>query len=308
MRLRDIALFLSAILGMAGGVLFPAQAELLTPVVLYFMMGILFMAFLKIDFNALYRIGPDDLKAVALWTMVKLLALPMGLFFVAKWLAPDYAVAVLLLSGVSTGVTAPFFSSILGADTPRVLQLTVITSVLVPLSLPLLVKLLLHEQLTIPFWAMMRMLAMVIFVPLILAVAGRRFLGRLMGVIDRASFWLSLTAFCAINLGVFSQYSGFLGEKHLDVLIATAVATLAALVYALVGFTGALVNGRFMDGLPGAVSQTFINNVLVIVFASRFFGEQAPLLAAMYMVPYFGMLIPLGWLARRNGIVPARTV
>jgi BASS family bile acid:Na+ symporter len=36
-----------------------------------------------------------------------------------------------------------------------------------------------------------------------------------------------------------------------------------------------------------------INNVLVIVFASEFFGPVEPLVAAMYMIPFFVIVIPL---------------
>jgi BASS family bile acid:Na+ symporter len=36
-----------------------------------------------------------------------------------------------------------------------------------------------------------------------------------------------------------------------------------------------------------------MNNVLVIVFAARFFSPIEPTLAAMYMIPFFGLILPL---------------
>ena len=36
-----------------------------------------------------------------------------------------------------------------------------------------------------------------------------------------------------------------------------------------------------------------LNNVLVIVFSSEFFGPVEPLVAAMYMIPFFVIVIPL---------------
>jgi BASS family bile acid:Na+ symporter len=43
----------------------------------------------------------------------------------------------------------------------------------------------------------------------------------------------------------------------------------------------------------GVVMLGNINNVLVIVFASEFFGPVEPLVAAMYMIPFFVIVIPL---------------
>ncbi len=35
-----------------------------------------------------------------------------------------------------------------------------------------------------------------------------------------------------------------------------------------------------------------MNNVLVIVFSSRFFGPLSPTLAAMYMFPFYTLIVP----------------
>jgi BASS family bile acid:Na+ symporter len=62
-------------------------------------------------------VNRKDLQEVALWTVLKLLVLPAGLWGIARLLASDYALPVLVLSGVSSGVTAPFFAAHLGAKT-----------------------------------------------------------------------------------------------------------------------------------------------------------------------------------------------
>jgi BASS family bile acid:Na+ symporter len=35
-----------------------------------------------------------------------------------------------------------------------------------------------------------------------------------------------------------------------------------------------------------------MNNVLIIVFSSQFFGPLAPTLAAVYILPFFLMIVP----------------
>ncbi len=108
-RLKDLLLIGMAITGILGGVFMPGPSGILTPAVLHLMMPLLFLAFLNVDYFSLQRFDGKDLQKVALWTVLKLLVLPVGMWGIARLLVPEYALPVLVISGVSTGVTAPFF-------------------------------------------------------------------------------------------------------------------------------------------------------------------------------------------------------
>jgi len=293
-------MFAVAMAGIAGGVFLPGPAGVLSPLVLPMMMGILFLSFIRLRLDHLTGIRWPDLAELGVLTLLKLAILPAGLWALARVFWPDQALSVLLLSGVSTGVTAPFFAGIIRADVSRVLQLTVVTSVLVPFTLPALVRLLLGADLHISFWHMARLLLLVIFVPLGLTLVGRRFAPRVLDLIDRRAYPISLAMFFLINAGVFSAQSDFLRRQGWAVLAAALGASLLGVIYVLAGLIYGLVRQRTTRALTGAASLGFINNVLVIVFAAKFFGDQGPLLAAMYMIPFFGLLVPLGWLGRRG--------
>jgi bile acid:Na+ symporter, BASS family len=73
------------------------------------------------------------------------------------------------LTGISTGVVAPFISTLLQANTPMVLVVVVLSSLLVPFTLPPLVDLLFSQTMDISLFSMMRLLFMVIFVPVVVA-------------------------------------------------------------------------------------------------------------------------------------------
>jgi BASS family bile acid:Na+ symporter len=45
--------------------------------------------------------------------------------------------------------------------------------------------------------------------------------------------------------------------------------------------------------LAGVISLANMNSVLIIVFASQFFGPLEATLAAMYHFPFFGLILPL---------------
>ena len=299
MRINDLILIVLAMAGIAGGVAFPEPASIFSPFVIYFMMTILFLAFLTIDFAALVRIRGTDLTKTAVWVLMKLLVMPLTVWLLCRWLAPSLALPALLLTGVSTGVTAPFFSNLLGADTTRVLQLTVISSLLVPLSLPALVQMLAGAEFDIPYWHMTSMLLQVIFIPLAVALLVKLFMPRLLELLNKVRYATSVTLFCVINLGVFSTYAEFIAAHQEQVAYTALAAFLLAGLYIAWGLALGLLSGRRLNGLTGAVGMTYINNVLIVVFAARFFGPEAPLLAAAYLLPYFFMIIPLRWAKTR---------
>ena len=304
-RLKDVILIGCALTGIFGGIFMPTVAGVFTPVVLYLMMTLLFLAFLNVDYGSLLKLDRKDLQEAALWVVIKLFALPVGLWGIARLLVPEYALPVLVLSGVSTGVTAPFFATHLGANINRVLKLVMLTSLLVPFTLPALVGWLLGGEMKISALDMSLMLLKVIFIPLGAALLVKRVMPGVIVQFNRIAFPLSLTMFLLINLGIFSRYSGFL-KAHQDQLIASlGVASLCALAYASMAIMVSLLSRRRVGGLTGAVSLVYINNVLAVVFGGQFFGPQTPLLAAVYMLPVFLMVLPLRMFSGFDGEMSA---
>ena len=83
------------------------------------------------------------------WLTVKLVILPVGLFYLARAVYPEYALSALLLGGISSGVVTPFFSTLLRANTALVIMMVTVSSMLVPFTLPVLVRTLAGETLVI---------------------------------------------------------------------------------------------------------------------------------------------------------------
>jgi BASS family bile acid:Na+ symporter len=81
-------------------------------------------------------------------------------------------------------------------------------------------------------------------------------------------------------------------------MVCLAVAYALSVIYYVTGFL--LVPGQQVkERLAAALSLAIMNNVLVIVFSSRFFGPLSPTLAAMYMFPFFTMIVPVKLIAHR---------
>ena len=229
---------------------------------------------------------------------IKLLVLPAGLYGLCLMLLPDYAVPVLLLSGISTGVVAPFIADILDGDISQVLRMVVITSLIVPFSLPCLAKMLAGAEIRISLDVMVQLLAMVIFVPIVGVLLVKRFVPGIIDKITARRFPMSLALFASINFGVFSKYSSFFFQQPGQLLVCVGVAYALSAMYYATGFL--LTPGKGLSQRVGtAVSLAVMNNVLVIVFSSRFFGPLSPTLAAMYMFPFFTMIVPVRMVVNR---------
>jgi bile acid:Na+ symporter, BASS family len=166
------------------------------------------------------------------------------------------------------------------------------------------VKILAGSSITIPLENMIQLLVVVVFVPMISVLFLRRHFPELIERISARQYPISLVTFCFINLGVFSKYSSFFFQNPGQILVAVGVAYVLSVVYYFTGFM--MTPGRRReDRLAAGVSFAAMNNVLVVVFASRFFGPLSPTLAAMYMFPFFTMLLPVKLLA--NYAMPARS-
>jgi bile acid:Na+ symporter, BASS family len=293
MRARDIMLLVLSLGGLATGVLWPELGRLVTPWTVPMLMTQVFLGFLGVDFGALARLRPADALEVGVISAIKLFVLPGLLWAIFSWLAPEFALSVLLLSGVSTGITASFIATFLDANPTRLLQVTVLTSVLVPVTLPGLVSLLMGHHLEIPYAHMARLLALILLPPGILVLLLKRCAPRLIVYMERLAVPVGLALFFFVTLAVIAPFAGQVTGDGSRVLVSLGLATLLAVAFVAIGLGMSYLWPRRIDGLSAALGLTCINSVLVAVFAARFFGPDPTLLAVVYMFPYLLILLPM---------------
>jgi BASS family bile acid:Na+ symporter len=82
------------------------------------------------------------------------------------------------------------------------------------------------------------------------------------------------------------------------IILSTVVAFAIATIYCVVGLTF-FRKGSVENQIAGAVMLGNPNNILVIVFSSEFFGPVEPLVAAMYTIPFWMIVIPLRYYHHR---------
>ncbi len=301
-RINDIVLVFVVISSMAVSIIFPDFGSRFNTLPFYCLMINFFLSYLSIDLMSIWKTLKGHNLEIFLFTMTKLAILPVIIYYVFYFIAPEYALSALLLTGVSTGVVAPIISNMVMGNSALVLVIVVITSLLAPFTLPALIKIIIGKEVTISFVSMMRMLATVVFIPIIIVEIIRYLLPKLVEPILKVRFPVSLILFGLINLGVFHRYATFFRKEPSVIIIATIVGLVLGAIYY---FTGILFfrKGPLENQIAGAVMLCNMNNVLVIVFSSEFFGPIEPLVAAMYMIPFFGIVIPLRYFYHRRSIV-----
>jgi len=291
MNPKDLILLGVVVFSMLAGIFIPALGDPFEPCLTYFMIIFLYLSFLRVDFMAIIR-SFMNVGLIVVLLLVKLLAIPLCLYYLTKLLFPSYALPVLLLSGISTGVVAPFISNILAANTSLVVSMVVLSSLLVPFTLPSLVKYLVMEEMEISLLAMMRLLALIVFIPIAAREISERYMPRLIQWGEKIQYPVSLVLIACTLLAVFGKYSTFFFREPGQIFIAIAVAFLLSALYMAIG--SILLYGRSRkDQLAGGISMAFLNNILVLVFSIQFFGPTAATLAAMYILPFFAMIIPI---------------
>ena len=297
LRIKDIVLLIVVFGSMAVGALWPNETRKLGPLLPWFLMGMLFLAFLKVLPSEIWDTLHRYSVKLPLLVLTKLIVIPLVIYPLAIKILPAYALGLILLAGVSTGLSAPFFSGYVGANIPLVLAMTVVTTLLLPLTLPFIVKILIGKELHFDLMGLVGFMAVLIFLPLVVSAFFRLMLQRTSDWLDDNSYPISLALLTAINLGAFGLYAPFLRAHHAEVVISVLVGSALGAVLASAGIFLFWSNPP-LERVAAGGALGWINNVLVIVLANYFNDPTASVLAALYLIPYYALIIPLGHLSR----------
>lgn len=305
MRPRDLAMILVSFCAMIAGAFSPWLAGPLAPLPRLCLMVLLYLGFLSVGTEALFihaRLIPRPLAALV---AMRLAVLPLLAFAVFEAGLPGFALGALLIGASSVGVVAPVFSIMVGADTALVLAAALITSLLLPLSVPALLcavgTVMAHLRpgtLQLPadlsLSGMTLSLCVTILIPFGAAFLTRR-LPALTASILKRQFPAALVTNGVSILAIFSQYSEVLRQSPALVFQALGAACLLGLVMMAAGvlLPSAMPGDRRLAFL---ISYGTMNNVLMLIVSMEFFSVTEALMAAMYLVPLNALLL---WYRRR---------
>lgn len=282
---EDVALIVAIVGSMSAGILLPAAGRLIEPYTLLWLGALLFLNLLRLNSSDLIEVFKTPRQLVVL-SIIKLVVLPVGMYALAYVVYEPFALPILLLSGISTGLGAPFVVNVIGGQLPLVTGMIIITSIAVPFMLPSIVYTFAHTQFEIPLLYMIFLLSIALFTPLAAGWLTKKFFPAGSRFADKNSFPLSLLFIVLINWGMFAKFADFFYSEQTFLLQTITTAFLCYAAYCLVGYVGTVGNSR-QEKRAGLIAMSYVNNVLVAVFAFQFFGSHVAALAALYNIPYY---------------------
>lgn len=282
---EDVALIVAIVGSMSAGILLPAAGRLIEPYTLLWLGALLFLNLLRLNSSDLIEVFKTPRQLVVL-SIIKLVVLPVGMYALAYVVYEPFALPILLLSGISTGLGAPFVVNVIGGQLPLVTGMIIITSIAVPFVLPSIVFTFAHTQFEIPLLYMIFLLSIALFTPLAAGWLTKKFFPVGSRFADKNSFPLSLLFIVLINWGMFAKFADFFYSEQTFLLQTITTAFLCYAAYCLVGYVGTVGNSR-QEKRAGLIAMSYVNNVLVAVFAFQFFGSHVAALAALYNIPYY---------------------
>ena len=296
----DLLLLFVIAISIPLGIFFPSFGIIFEPYLLVSLGLLLFLSLLEMNLSQLLSQFKRPVHLI-IFSVLKLLVIPLILFLITSRIYPSLALPVLLLSGISTGLGAPFVINMIERSSrlPFVVATVIITSIAVPFVLPPLIYMLIdYREFDIPLADMVILLASALLLPLIGGWIIKQNFPTWTKKIKSHSFVPSLVLISIINLGIFAKYSDYFVAQLSYVFTMLATAFILFFVMGLVGYLyGYLLDKNDKSFRVAAfVSMSYVNNILVVVFATKFFGDEIASLAAFYNLSYYGMMIPIKWL------------
>ncbi len=285
------------ILAITLGFIFPTFFQQFEGLVIYIIMIIMGLLFLKVDIVDIitHLKKPSLILYVA---FVKLIVLPTVVFFLFKQANPNVQIGIFLLAALPTGVSSAAFTDIMKGRTSLNLSTIIVTNLLSIFTIPVLFLIFFNTTLQIDHMALFINLSKIIFIPLVIAKIIKRTI--VPDIITSIQSYLNIKIILLLSFMIMISIS-FQAEEILATL-PDQIKTLLLLFSAFIVFQGI---GYYCvswknKGEKLAVSNScmIMNNILGIVLALAFFEKEVLTIVLLSLIPWNSMIIAKHWYKR----------
>jgi len=298
MKHKDYILIAVLYGSLMAGIFFPGPSAAVSGYIKYLMMTMLFMSFIKISPTDVGRALMSNWAGMIWGTLLRLIIAPAFAYWLTLAIYPPLAFPILLLSGASTGVSSPFFISLCRGNISYCLVMAMVTSLILPISLPVMVRVLANATLNYDLISMALFLGMIIFVPLGGAFLFRALAPGLLNRMNQFGYPISLIVVAGINFGALGRYIPYLKTNPEQVFYCAVFAIGLSFVLGFMGWHSTR-SMNWADRVAASGSQALINNILILALSVHLNQPLTATLSAFYLIPSFGFVIFCSILANR---------
>jgi BASS family bile acid:Na+ symporter len=228
---------LSLLLMMALGMLVP-QAHVLSFLIQYLLMAMLFFAFLDIEFR------PQTFQKSVIWVLLVNVALAFISYASLARFDSTLALAAFMTAIAPTAIAAPVVISFIEREVEYVVAAVLVTNVACAIIVPIALPSLLGAAVRISVWEVLQPVLVVMFVPLILARLAGYLPSNAQNVL-RTGRPFSFAIWLANLFIISANASNFLRNGEANATASLIAIALISLVICMLNFgIGALLGGR----------------------------------------------------------------
>jgi len=272
--------------------LFPDKFLFLSDLAPYLLMFSLFLGFLKIEVSEVFHLKTNFLKLLFL-VFFSLFLLPVTYYFLSVGLEEGLRVGLFLIIAVSGAMMSPLLASFMKLKILWTTVFVILTTFLLPISLPFLLKTFFSISADIKFLDMFLFLGKMIFFPALFAFIFKRFLKKSVIAISKQASLLGVLNMCVFIAILVAPNQTFLEENLLTPHAFWIILWLFA-VFLLKYVLGFLFPAQKQERWTNALMFGNMNTGLAILFASQFFGPEVFFVTLLSEVPWLSaqMIFP----------------
>lgn len=289
------------ILAMSLGLIFARYVSFLSNYTQIMLATICFLSALKMDLTVIES-SLKDVKMLFVANVLMLVVFPVGLYYLIRWIAPDFAIAFMMLAAMPSAMTSPLLSEVSGGRQGLALVLTASTSLLAPFTIPLVFYLLLGSTVSMNFGSMIWSLSKVMILPIVLAIVVRPMLVRPIKASMYAFKPISIALLGALIMGIVGQEAGPLIQAlHQGVFLWSLLGLFALFaILHVIGYWAVPWRDR-TDRITVSICLTYMNFTIAIFLAGRYFSDNPYVVVPVILsvIPWSLSVVPFSEIMKR---------
>lgn len=293
---NQILIVLAAII---GGILFPEIFNPLSRWSTPFLMAIFFTSSLRLSLHEVSGYA-KDWKLLLIANGLMLIFLPLAVWLPSALFAPEWALPFLIVNAMPTGLTIALIADLFGGKPTLALLISATTSLLAPITIPLVLQIAVGRQVAIPTFELFSSLLLTIVAPFILAMLLKSRAKVFIEKHDLAWREISLALFALLVAGIVAKTS-----KSTPITIQFneigIIITMLAVMIGNAWMAYAATSWRSpAERITVALCMVYMNNTLALYIGDRFFKEQNIVPKLLIILTVVNALLPLiKWAASR---------
>lgn len=250
----------------------------------------LFFVFLKIDVVEIIE-NMRDYKLMIYVALIYMIIIPLLFFLTVSIFDKRLALGILLLTAMPAGVSTPALTDILKGNISLSMSLAVVTQLIAPFTVPLLFWIIGTKGLEIDKLLLFRDIAILVFLPLILAQVSKRYFT---AAVNRNQHLFTSANIILLFLFVYvaiSSQSNIILDNPVSIVWKTAIIYLVFILLHAAGYIVCYKKSK-EDKIALSVTAAYMNNGLAIVLAAAYFTPDILVLMVISEIPWNTLLGP----------------